>query len=110
MGIAFSPSPHGSEPWFATSSADGLVRLWSLNGRKLAEFKQHEAFVRGIDFHPDPADLRLLTASVDGTAKLLKIDHGIESLQDLHRQARMWLRDRLPEETGAADRSLASRP
>ena len=101
IGIAFSPSPPGSEPWFATSSGDGLVRLWSLNGRKLAEFKQHESFVRGIDFHPNPADLRLLTASVDGTVKLLKIDHGIESLQDLHRQARKWLGDRLAEETVA---------
>ncbi len=87
-----------------------MVRLWSLNGRKLAEFGQHENFVRGIDFHPDPAYLRLLTASVDGTVKLLKIDYGIESLQHLHRRAREWLRDRLPEETGAADRSLASRP
>ena len=110
IGIAFSPSPRSFEPWFATSSGDGLVRLWSLNGRKLAEFKQHEIFVRGIDFHPDPADLRLLTASVDGTAKLLKIDHGIESLQDLHRKARKWLGDRLAEETGAADRSFASQP
>ena len=93
LGIAFSPSPPGSEPWFATSSGDGLVRLWSLNGRKLAEFKQHEIIVRGIDFHPDPANLRLLTASVDGTVKLLKIDRSIKSLQDLHRQARKWLGD-----------------
>jgi WD40 repeat protein len=93
IGIAFSPSPPGFEPWFATSSMDGLVRLWSLNGRKLAEFKQHESVVRGIDFHPNPADLRLLTASLDGTVKLLKIDHGIESLQNLHRQARKWLGD-----------------
>ena len=91
IGIAFSPSPPGSEPWFATSSGDGLVRLWSLNGRKLAEFKQHEIFVRSIDFHPKSADLWLLTASVDGTVKLLKIDHGKESLQDLHRKASKWL-------------------
>ena len=80
---------------------DGLVRLWTLNGRKLAEFKQHESFVRGIDFHPNPADLRLVTASADGTVKLLKIDHGIESLQDLHRQACKWLGDRSAEETVA---------
>ena len=111
LGITFSPSPRGSEPWFVTSSGDGWVRLWSLNGRsKLAEFKQHKNFVRSIDFHPDPGDLRLLTASVDGTVKLLKIDHGIESLQDLHRQARERLRRSIGEETGAADRSLASRP
>lgn len=101
IGIAFSPSPPDYEPWLATSSMDGLVRLWSLNGRKLAEFTHHDIFVRSIDFHPNPADLRLLTAFVDGTAKLLKIDHGIESLQDLHRQARKWLGDRLAEETVA---------
>ena len=99
MGIAFSPSPGGAEPWFATSSGEGMVRLWSLNGRKLAEFKQHKDFVRGIDFHPDPTHLLLLTASVDGTVKLLKIDRSIKSLQDLHRKALNWLGDRPAQET-----------
>jgi len=86
LAIAFTPTPGqpASEPWFATSSAEGLVRLWTLYGRKMAEFKVHESFVRSIDFHPEWANLRLLTASVDGTVKLLKIDHSIESLRDLH--------------------------
>ena len=93
IGIAFSPSSASSgdsEPWFATSSGDGLVRLWSLNGRKLAEFKQHESIVRSIVFQPKTAILRLLTASLDGTVKLLKIDHSIESLQDLYQKAYKW--------------------
>ena len=96
MGIAFSPTPtpSGSEPWFATSSGDGFVRLWSLNGRMLAESKLHKTFVRSIDFHPDPANLRLLTASVDASVKLFNIDRSMKSLQDLHRQARQWLGDR----------------
>ena len=92
-GIAFSPRSASSanpEPWFATSSGDGLVRLWSLNGRKLAEFKQHESIVRSIVFQPNTATLRLLTASLDGTVKLLKIDHSIESLEGLLQQACKW--------------------
>ena len=107
-GIAFAPAPPGSEPWFVTSSVDGLVRLWSLSGRRLAEDKNHKLWVRSVSFKPNTHELVLLTTSFDATVKLRKIDSSIKLLRDLDEKARTWLGDWFAEPNWA-DRGLADR-
>ncbi|NMG06346.1 caspase family protein [Brasilonema sp. UFV-L1] len=67
--LSFVFSPEGN--LLATAGLDGstgVVRLWNLSGKKLAEFKDHQGTVSQVIFSPDGS--LLATAGLDGTARL----------------------------------------
>jgi WD40 repeat protein len=62
--IAFASDGHT----FATGSAEGVSRIWSLAGKVIHEFGGHRAAITDVAF--DAPGSRLATASRDGTARL----------------------------------------
>jgi WD40 repeat protein len=65
MRAVFSPDGR----WIASSSQDGIVRVWNaLTAKELFRFQAHKSHVRDVAFSPDGR--RLATASWDGTAKI----------------------------------------
>ena len=72
--ISFSPTcdRQGSkcQDFFATAGADGMVRLWNLQGKQIYEFKADTGKINSVSFSPD-SEL-IATASADGTARVWK--------------------------------------
>ena len=61
-----------------TSSADGTVRLWSLDGSLSMVFEAHKGPVRRAAFNPEGT--RIVSASLDGTARIWDTASGVELL------------------------------
>jgi WD40 repeat protein len=59
----------------ATASADGAVRLWSVERRRLVDvLRGHENLVRAVAFTPDGQ--RLVSGSADRTARIWRVEDG----------------------------------
>jgi dipeptidyl aminopeptidase/acylaminoacyl peptidase len=66
--VAFSPQGDT----FATASVDKTVKLWKLDGSKIATLKGHSAGIFDVQFSPDGE--MIATASLDKTVKLWQPD------------------------------------
>lgn len=78
MSIAFSPDGK----WLATGcrgSVSKSVYLFGIDGTRVYEFQRHARGIQGLSFSPDSR--RLLTTSIDGTARLLDAATGVELLK-----------------------------
>ncbi len=82
QSINFSPD----SKLIATSTKDGGVQFWTLNGQQIADFTVHQQKIRSADFSRD--GLWFATASEDGTAIIWKV----RSLHDLLKQGCSWLK------------------
>jgi WD40 repeat protein len=51
--VVFSPD----SKQLATSGSDGMVRLWDISGKQLAEFKGHQQQINSVVFSPDGKQL-----------------------------------------------------
>lgn len=72
--ISFSPACNNMvrrcEVFFATAGADGMVRLWNLQGKQLHQFQADKGKINSISFSPD-GEL-IATAGAEGTARIWK--------------------------------------
>ncbi|MBU7585771.1 MAG: hypothetical protein KAF91_23305 [Nostoc sp. TH1S01] len=55
-----------------TGSADGTIKLWSINGKEITSFKAHEKKITGISFSPDSN--KFVSISEDKTLKLWSLN------------------------------------
>ncbi|MEM6255149.1 MAG: AAA-like domain-containing protein [Cyanobacteria bacterium P01_D01_bin.156] len=69
-------SPDGQT--FASTGADGLVKLWSLEGRLLQIFAGHQAAVHDVVFSPDGQ--QLFSASQDKTVRVWQVNHPLKTV------------------------------
>lgn len=65
-GMVFSVAYEPNGSWLTTAAWDGTVHLWNRQGRRLAQFKQHDNWILKVAINKN----RLATASGDGTAKV----------------------------------------
>lgn len=91
----------------ATGGRDGIVRLWTLGGEAIGQFRAHEAPIYEVAFSPDRK--YLATASADGTARVWTIEG--EPVSELKGHAGeiysvRFSRDRQHLVTGGADGTL----
>ena len=75
---AFSPTGDS----IASGHYDGIARLWTLDGRLIAELPGHSAPVNHVVYSPDGS--RLLTSSADGTCRFWFV-HTEDLLKYAHR-------------------------
>ena len=69
-----SSSPSAS---FASASNDGLIRLWTLEGVKIAEFPAHDSFVYHLDALPTG---EIASASEDRTVRIWKNNECVQTI------------------------------
>jgi WD40 repeat protein len=73
--VSFSPTGQT----LASASADGTIKLWSLEGKELQTLQGHSAEVYSVSFSPDGQTLA--SASDDGTVILWNLN--LDSLMAL---------------------------
>ncbi len=71
-GISFSPSR--TQPLIASSSNDGTIKLWNLNGTVVNTLTAHTDVVHNLSFSPDGQTLA--SSSHDKTIKLWRVADG----------------------------------
>lgn len=58
------------------------MKLWTLSGQLLADFKGHKGIVRSVSFSPEPSSKYIFTAGDDATAIVWKIKDLNELLEE----------------------------
>ncbi|UCJ12836.1 MAG: hypothetical protein JWS08_03255 [Phormidium sp. PBR-2020] len=78
----------------ATTTAEGVIYIWSARGELLRELRGHRDAVWGASFSPDGT--RLATASSDTTVRLWQIRREVETVLEAQ-QGEVWAVDVSPE-------------
>lgn len=97
------PKGHASGADFASAGNDGLIRLWTLDGRQIALMHGHESFIYSLAVLPSG---ELVSSGEDRTARIWK---GLECVQTIvHPAISVWSVAVCAESgdivTGASDR------
>jgi len=78
--------PNNGQPRIATTTKEGIVRVWDFKGHRLQEFRGHQKQVSEAAFSPDGQYLG--TASQDETARLWNFK-GAQQLQTMQHKGRI---------------------
>jgi WD40 repeat protein/vacuolar-type H+-ATPase subunit H len=92
-------SPNGK--YLATTSDEGIARLWDLSGNQLAEFQGYQHFVDNVTF--SPSGEYIATASHHGTVRLWRV----EGLDELLARGCDWLKYYLASDPEAREKLKA---
>ncbi|WP_017303120.1 WD40 repeat domain-containing protein [Spirulina subsalsa] len=68
--VAWSVQFIAQDQIIASTSRDGLIKLWRPDGQLLANLRGHEQSVTSVDWSQTPQDALLASSSEDGTVKL----------------------------------------
>ncbi|KAI9711494.1 MAG: hypothetical protein M1820_002057 [Bogoriella megaspora] len=97
------PSNHATGANFASAGNDGIITLWTLNGRQVAQLYGHESFIYNIATLPTG---ELVSSSEDRTARIWKDNQCVQTIT--HPAISVWSVAVCPDSgdiaTGTSDR------
>lgn len=71
------PSNHPSRADFASAGNDGLIRLWCLNGRQIAQLHGHESYIYSLVSLPSG---ELVSSGEDRTVRIWRDSHCVQTI------------------------------
>lgn len=99
------PKNHPSEADFASAGNDGIIRLWDIDGRQVAQLHGHENFIYSIASLPNG---ELVSSSEDRTVRVWRGNQCVQTIT--HPAISVWTVAVCPENgdivSGASDRIL----
>ncbi|KAH3919798.1 hypothetical protein HBI56_031200 [Parastagonospora nodorum] len=97
------PANHASGAHFASAGNDAIIRLWTLNGRQIAELHGHENFIYSLAVLPNGG---LVSAGEDRTVRVWEKNQCIQTIT--HPAISVWTVAVCPDNgdivTGASDK------
>lgn len=97
------PAGHASGAHFASAGNDGIIRLWTLDGKRVAELLGHENFIYSLATLPSG---ELVSAGEDRTVRIWRDSQCVQTIT--HPAISVWSVSANPDSgdivTGASDR------
>lgn len=99
------PESNSMGAHFASAGNDAIIRLWTLDGKQVAQLHGHDNFIYSLDMLPSG---ELLSAGEDRTARVWRDGHNIQTIT--HPAISVWAVAACKENgdivTGASDRMV----